>query len=468
MLSEPGTAPSSVAMPLSRRRFLRHAALASAALLPAALRAQSPRRERAIVIGAGLAGLAAGQKLRESGFEVLVLESRDRAGGRVWTDRTLNTPIELGAELLHGIDANPLERLARSRGLRTVPDTAGRLQLGRAGGIWLREPEQVLRASLYNRALQFIRNEGATRANLALALDQFAFREALQQPERELLAWSVASDIEFRFGVDADSLPTDWSSGAPAYAGADHLFPSGLDRIVDLLRRDLTVRLGERALALDWSSPDLVRVTTENGSFEAERAIVTLPLGVLQAGEFVFEPTLPDDHATAVRRLAVGDLHRTIIRFPEPFWPAGVARFGLVGGPAGREFDFLVRTPVGSPPLLIARSRGRHALEMEQLDAVEAAEHAIAQFSTLLGRRGPAPEAVRTARWRIDPASRGSFSHLGREGRPEDRDALGRPLGDRVFMAGEATHPRFPGSLQGALLSGWRAADEVIAAAGVR
>ncbi len=109
-------------MPMfSRRGFtLSIGTLAAATLLPGCRGSADARGERVVVVGAGMAGLAAGRRLADAGTEVTVLEARERIGGRMWTDMSLGVPIDLGAAWIHGTEGNPIIGLAADAGAATV------------------------------------------------------------------------------------------------------------------------------------------------------------------------------------------------------------------------------------------------------------------------------------------------------------------------------------------------------------
>ncbi len=426
-----------------------------------------------VVVGAGVAGLATAATLAEEGLEVEVLEARERVGGRVWTVGDEGAPaVELGAEFVHG--EAPLTRaLLAEAGAAVVPFE---------GPSWQAEDGRVGPGRAF---------DGATRVLESVAGDPRSFEEAVADRTGALDARDVEAArafVEGFFAADAGraraSALAEESTGD---AMASARVPAGQRVVPERLQAAWggRPRLGWIVERIRWRPGSVAvegkdRVGAPHPELTARAAVVTVPLGVLQApagarGAIAFEPHLPGFDAL-LARLGMGPAVRMTLRLERAPWgeppllprPAGAAGApGFLHTP-GRAFNVYWTAEPPDAPLLVAwsgggRSRGIPAPGPEAR-ALPARELAAAT-GLAAGELEGAVVDVLWHDWRVDPFSRGAYSYpvVGGEGAPE---ALARPVEGTVFFAGEATWSPSLGTVEGALASGRRAAERVVAALG--
>ena len=185
----------------------------------------------------------------------------------------------------------------------------------------------------------------------------------------------------------------------------------------------------------------------EERSFEANKLVLTVPLGVLKAGTIKFNPPLPANKQSAISRLGMGTLNKCCLRFSRPFWPTTV--------------DWLGQIPSGSgQPVLVGFQAGAAAVAMETMNNEHLIASAMESLRGIFGKGMPEPIGAQITRWHSDPFSGGAYSFNALGSTPTDREELAKPLAKRLFFAGEASHPMF-GTVHGAYLSGLRAAAEL-------
>jgi monoamine oxidase len=420
-----------------------------------------------IVIGAGIAGLAAANKLRSLDYDVLVLEARDRIGGRIWTDHSWNLPIELGAAWIHGTEGNPVMDLAHQFGLKTQITDYENHWLYNAQGKLVKDSvqeaieerlEDVLEEVEYLR--EIMADEKVKDIPLQQAIDEVLTGWRLSTQQRLELNYAIAAEIEHDYAADSTQLSCyHWDEG-DAFDGDDCLFPKGYDQLVKTLADPLDIRLEQVVQQVSYDKKG-VCITSDRGTFTADYAILTLPLGVLKANVVEFSPPLPALKQAVIRRLGMGLLNKVVLRFPEVFWDQEAEVIGYIAPTKGEWPEFFNLQPVTGEPILVGFTAGTYAQELEGWSDEEIVASAMNVLHTLYGKAIPEPQAWQIVRWRSDPYSRGAYSFIPPGATDEDYDVLAKPVGNRLFFAGEATSRRYAATVHGALLSGWREADRI-------
>lgn len=411
-------------------------------------------KHEVIVIGAGVAGLAAAQRLQKAGLEPLVLEARDRIGGRVWTDHT-HAPVELGAEFIHGEYAATWE-LVKAAGLPTelwprAEDGATERvrRLSRQGAILSDETLTHQVQQLYQRVEAY---EGPD-CSVAEAIS------TLTDPDDEAIPF-VLSRMACVEAADVTRLSAVAVAREAALntAGWTNFHISvGYDALPAYLAQGLALECGAPVARIEWDK-GAAYLTLENGqSLEARQVIITVPLALLQAGYPVFQPALPLAKQKAIQTLIMGPVTKLILWFKEQVWRP----FSFLGA------DGVVLTwwTVGTPeqPALMGYNGGPAALRLAALGPDEAIAQGLHEATQLFG-----PELQRAfiggrlVNWAGDPWSRGAYTYTP-VGAGQARADLAAPLLPTLFFAGEATSVNgHLATVHGALESGWRAADEVL------
>jgi [histone H3]-N6,N6-dimethyl-L-lysine4 FAD-dependent demethylase len=334
-----------------------------------------------LVVGAGLAGLAAARQLLRFGLRVLVLEGRARPGGRVYTTRLggHKAAVELGGSVITGIHANPLGVLARQLGvpLHKVRDRCPLYYPdGRTVETRMDRTTDLVFNTLLEHATKLRESlgEAAERISLGEAIEKLRrlYHVARTEEERMLLDWHLAN-LEFsNAGCLSELSLAHWDQDDPYEMGGDHCFLAGGNtRLVHALCDGVPVLYEKTVKRIEHGS-DGVSVTVEGGQvFQADMVLCTIPLGVLKSGSVVFDPELPDQKLGAIQRLGFGLLNKVAMVFPHVFWDEEIDTFGCLNKDSSKRGEFFLfysYHTVSGGAVLIALVAGEAALEFEKLD----------------------------------------------------------------------------------------------------
>lgn len=416
-----------------------------------------------LVLGAGIAGLAAARTLTEKGRNVIILEARNRIGGRMWTDSSLGPPLDLGASWIHGVNENPITKLAKEFGIKTLPtDDENAIEFS-ADGRELPDDEfermEALFEDVYEEVAE-MQNTTEEDISLQVAFDQVIAERGLSAADLRRLNYYIHLVTALEYGADPKDLSLWWWDQDEEFGGEEVIFPGGYNQITDGLANGLDIRLRTVVNTVRYGV-DGVEVETSAGVFVADKAVVTLPLGVLKQASVKFEPPLPETKQAAIDRLAMGVLNKVYLKFPEAFWGEDVETISYVGEELGEWCDWLSFMPLTGEPVLMAFHGGDKGFAIEELSDGEIVSGAMQTLRVMFGNNIPEPEGVLITRWGKDPFSFGAYSHIPPNASGDDYDALAEPVDEVLFFAGEATSQEYPSTVHGAYLSGVRAAEEI-------
>lgn len=451
-----------------RSLFSLFAAVLAQRISSTSLRAQliegGKPKNKVLVIGAGLAGLAAAQKLNKAGYEVLVLEARPRVGGRLWTSlKWADTPVDMGASWIHGVNGNPLTRLADEVKAVRMETSYDRSITYTSDGDELTEQQEKRLKNLRSRLRKAIQAAQDAENDVAIAkvVNQLTNEMEADPDTVRLLNFIVSSEIEQEYAGSAKRLSAHWYDSAKSFGGDDVIFAKGYQVIVDLLSKDLEIRTDEIVTQVDWSN-ESVRVTTRSSEFTADKVLVTLPLGVLKSASVKFTPALPDATANAIAKLEMGVLNKCYLRFKETFWPKNVDWLEFIPQRPGEWTEWVSFARVAKKPILLGFNAGEHGRQIETWSDQKIVESAMETLRGTFGDQIPDPIDFQITRWASDPFALGSYSFNSIGSHPKMRQQLAKPHGGKLYFAGEATERDYFGTAHGAYLSGIRAADEIL------
>lgn len=328
------------------------------------------------VLGAGVAGLATARALQDAGYSVVVVEARDRIGGRVATVRsdTWPIPVELGASWVHDVTASDLATTLERLDIKTADFNYDDDTTLFTGGVTQESLDDA--ADAIETAIDSANN---TEADLSIAAAIKATGVAINP-----LALSQFDEVELasEYGANTDEMSAFWGTEEGSQ-GDDLLVVGGYGGLADDLAVGLDIRTNTAVSDVSWNDNG-VQLTVNNGAtISCDRVIITVPLGVLAAGDISFNPPLPETHQTAIDTMGTGLLDKIWFVFPEQFWSNESLIWNRVDEPGTPFREWYNLAPLTGKPVLLALHGGRTArawAERSDDDVRAAGMTALQQF----------------------------------------------------------------------------------------
>lgn len=468
---------------MSKRIFLIFIFLFSHILFAAETPTTVPHQYQVIIIGAGVAGLEAAHYLQEHGVEdYIILEARDRIGGRAWTVNTWNNvDIDLGATWIHGgIAQNPLMKLATDLKIEVQPVDFDKTSLYDANGKEVSDATdkeydafyKQFKTVLADKKKDIIRNANLSISDVAV---EFIQAHHLDQNAQHSFLFKVADQIEEEYAADIKDLSALWFDNDETIPGVDQFPIHGYKPLINGIAKNMDkhILLKHVVNEIDYQDLQSVTVSTTAGEkFFGKNVICTLPLGVLKKGNVKFIPHLPAEKLAAIDHMNMGIMNKIIMQFPRNFWDteeyidyiAPAYWSGKKWVNKGAWIQYYNMTPFIHQPILFALVAGDFASTLENESDDQTIKEAMQPLRTIFGSDVPDPTAFIITRWGKDPYSEGSYSSLRPHALNEgaDYNNMAQRVGAHLFFAGEATNIKYPSTVYGAYLSGNRAAQEVL------
>ncbi len=428
-----------------------------------------------IIVGAGFAGVAAGRTLVDAGHEVVIFEGRDRIGGRTHTDSSLGPDIDFGGSWIHGPHGNPLNAIAKAAGA-TWKWTDFKNLIGDSvmafdtDGTQLDTAEYTQGIHDYDGAMAMLEGSILGQApddSIKSMADLYA-AGLVDDSAGESYATAKGNlftrKIRFQYENAASLEESAYNVGAYLkLPGGDNLLcGGGYRRVITHLARGVEIKLSLAVKDIKYAD-DRVTVCTDQGDFVGDACLVTVPLGVLQSGNITFDPQLPAEKAAAIDRMGMGNYEKIALKFPKIFWPTEPHRINFLSDHEPPLYNaWLNFAHFTGDPVLVCYHGGPMAQYSNTIEDEDLIAGCVETLKKMFGPDVPDPVSYIRTRWAEDEFSLGSYSFTKVGQLEGDRDELAKPVAQKLFFAGEATHPNFYGTVHGAYESGVRAAREIL------
>ena len=445
-----------------------------------------------IVIGAGMAGLEAANQLDSKGIDVVVLEARDRIGGRISTYNSSGTALDLGASWIHGLNKNsvgfenPIYKIVSKNNINFVK-TNPTVTLYNSSGYQVDDDSDDLNDKYVKFAEKYdkiISDDKRKKSSIQDVINKY-YRsigpiDKTEIPKyRYTMYWNndmnqAANTTELAF---ENSLENQYFNGDEDNEG---IFPDGYNQLVNFLAGGLHIKHDIKhatVTKVNYTNQPIM-VTTDKGTFMARHVISTLPLGVLQKNKVEFYPPFDQDKAKAIKHLKMGTMDKVYLIFnytqdQVPFWSTSgiwINRLPDVAdmdpnNETDKKWQFFFNLyNYDHKPIFLAFNTGSQARNLETQNDTKIINEVMEVLKKMYGNTKVPdhPQHYVITRWAMDPYSEGSYSFIPVNGSLDDFDKLAKPIDDKLFFAGEATNKYYYGTVHSAYISGYRAAEEIL------
>ncbi|KAG8004905.1 Lysine-specific histone demethylase 1B, partial [Nibea albiflora] len=414
-----------------------------------------------IIIGAGASGLAAARQLQNFGSQVMVLEARDRIGGRVWDDTSLGVTVGRGAQIVNGCVNNPIALMCEQVGIK-MHKLGDRCDLFQEGG-QATDPAIDKRMDFHFNAILDVvsewRKDKSQNQDIPLkekvqeVKKNFLQESGIQfsELEEKVLQFHL-SNLEYACGSTLDQVSArswDHNEFFAQFSGDHTLLTKGYSLLLHKLGEGLDIRTKCPVCNL---------------------VLVTVPLTLLQKNTIQFNPPLPERKLKAIHSLGAGIIEKIALQFPYRFWDSkiqGADYFGHIPpGPDKRGMFsvFYDMEPQGKQAVLMSVITGDAVPVVRDMEDKEVVDECMKVLRELFKEQEvPEPLHFFVTHWSKDVWSQMSYSFVKTGGSGEAYDILAEDVQGKVFFAGEATNRHFPQTVTGAYLSGVREASKMAA-----
>lgn len=430
------------------------------------------QRADVIVIGAGMAGVAAAQSLKQfdSDLNVIVLEGRERLGGRIWTWREWpEAPIDLGASWVSHLTINPLGAIAKEHSIALKDSDLTNVHLVEANGRELSEPETketMLRFFEVYGAVKWRAEErrkaGKSDTDAGREFTRAIKKLKLPRQKRLNVEYFVNMSVAEANATDLDRLSLyEWDDDYIETMLRAAVVPDGYVKFVEVLAEGLDIRRNHVVTRI-CHDDNGVTVCTNQGDFSAPYAVVTLPHAVLAGKSVEFSPGLPGWKRDAIKKVGVGVSDKFYFLFPERFWKSDQDFLGRVDEKGEGRWSTWVNFHLYTGlPILMCFNRSKHALLLKKMSDDDVIKEAMKVLRRAYGSKTPWPLKMKRSSWHSDPFAQGTLPYIPPRSSTSIYNVLARPVG-RLRFAGDSTQREFNGMVLGAFLSGVREAEKLV------
>ena len=447
---------------ISRRTFLQTGAAATLVGCGMGAPDPLPAGSRVVVVGAGFAGIGAAELLLDNGFKVELIEARSRIGGRALTTPLGDTYVDLGANWLAADRENYLQAHAEAAGLIGAQADFSDAALADGGDVSDLDTDPITAdvESAMTSTYLWYKTRRFFGARPRLASVASTVGGVLEKHGSAGTAVQSAMGVNYAAEIENLSLLAMFT-GSDSSAGSlplDVTVKGGMGGLAELLLDKATPSFEEEARVVQRTSSG-VSVITNKRTIVADACIVTVPIGVLKAGDITFDPELPKHHRDALAGLGMGALVKCWLLYDEVVWPASRHSNVLANS---AEFPIVVDFSVNEGrPLLLGFAYGEQARRIEDLGIDAAVPRLLEAIRSDLGWALPEPAAVAMSDWNSDPLAGGAYMYQTPDSRADDHLQLREPIAERIFLAGEGLAEYF-GYVDTAWADGRRAAGLII------
>ena len=409
-----------------------------------------------IIVGAGISGLAAAKKLKEKEFNVTVLESQDKIGGRLRTNRSLGVAFDEGASWIHGTTGNPIASLAQQASMTTAFTDDSSFVSYDINGVLRSEVVYSQIESEYYSILETLMNSGNQNQSF-----ETVFSNLYPNKINDRL-WKFFLSTYFTFDRgDLNNTSSLLYNEGEEFEGEEIISTNGYDTIPNYLANGLNINLNQRVSKIDYSNSK-VKITHNGTISEANYVLVTVPLGVLKANTIQFVPNLPSVKQNAIQKVGMNCVNKFLLTWDTAFWDD--VQYISYTPETRDKFNYFVNVKKIHPTVnaLMTFAYANYARQTETMTDAQVVDEIMIHLRDIYGNSIPNPTNMVRTKWQTNENSLGAYSYTAIGTKMQHFDDLAEELNDKLFFGGEHTEADYFSTAHGAYLSGIREANKII------
>ena len=418
---------------------------------------QKANGKTVIVVGAGISGLAAAKKLKDNGFNVIVLEAQSKVGGRLKTIRSLGVAFDEGASWIHGTAGNPITSLAQQAGMNTAFTDDESILAYDIGGVLHSDSNFSDTEDKFYTVLETLKNNGSSTKSFETVFNELYPTFCNDR----LWKFFLSTYLTFDTG-DLNMLSSLLYNEGEEFGGEERISVNGYDTIPSYLAIGLNIQLNQKVTKIDYSNTKIL--VSHNGTVtEADYVLVTVPLGVLKANKIDFLPSLPNTNQNAIHKVGVNCVNKFLLTWETAFWDD--EQYICYTPDIKDKFNYFVNVKKYQPTVnaLMTFAYADKARQTENMTDQQIIEEIMTHLRDIYGNNIPYPKNILRTKWQTNEYSYGSYSYTAVGTEMRHFDDLAEEIDDKIFFAGEHTEIDYFSTAHGAYLSGIREADKIIA-----
>ena len=422
-----------------------------------------------IIVGAGAAGLSAAQTLKNAGEDVLVLEARDRTGGRVYSQTTPAHTVDLGASWIHGIKGgNPIWKIAQQYKIKTVVyDYDQSTYFHQNGQAFNHQEQHVFEDAIEQVEKKLSQTAPNTNADDAVknTLEHTSFKNKVfnENDLKELIYGFYTYTATDPYATSLNQLSAHYANFEGYFPGDEVIFPKGYHQIIDVLEKGIKIKKDTQIEHIILHDDNVELVDQHTQYYTASKVIITVPLGVLQHHKITFTPELPNTYQNAIQNIGFGSFNKVFLEFDKPLpLPAKHLKNDIYYQYKGQWFNILDMSEPYKKPMYLFLFGGPYSQWIDHASDEQVWAFIHDGLNQNFKHIPLKPKSMTVTHWGSDPYSYGSFSFPTPQYSKALVDTLTTPIQNKIYFAGEHTNFEYSGTVHGAYLSGQRAAKQVL------